>query len=75
MNDRITNEVIVERIEGLKESMCKEFKSINEHLKELNSNTAKNTKFRISARAILALLSFLTEGGIIGIILFVIRGG
>jgi len=69
MREVITNEVIAERIDNFKEDVNLRFDQVDEHLRKLNSQTEKNTRFRIGAVASLKVLGFLTGGGLLGYII------
>jgi len=69
MVGRITNAVIAERIDNLKDDVKIRFDQVDEHLRKLNSQTEKNTKFRIGAIATLKVLGFLFGGGLLGFII------
>lgn len=56
--------MIVERIDNLKEDVKTRFDQIDEHLRKLNSQTEKNTKFRVGAMAVIKVFSGLGIGGL-----------
>jgi len=69
MQGKITNAVIAERIDNLKEDFKTRFDNVDEHLKKLNSQTEKNTRFRVGAVATIRVLGFLFGGGLLGFII------
>ena len=76
MTPKITNEVIVERIGNLKDTMCNEFKDVNAHLKTLNSQVEKNTKFRVGATTVIKVLGWgLGGGGLLTLIVLFMKAG
>lgn len=54
---KITNEVLAERIDNFRTHMVGELTEIKDHLKQLNSQVAKNTSFRHKAIGIISVLS------------------
>lgn len=65
MPEEPTNAVLLAKMEGLRELFEEKFKAnldfharTNEHLKKLNGQTAKNTRFRVRSMAYMSVAAF-----------------
>lgn len=72
-NDRVEVAVVIEKLDNLIATTEKEHKDMNEHLKELNNQVAKNTKWINLATGALKVLGIVFgSGGVIAVIGFIV---
>ena len=69
--DIIQLTTVITKLDDLKDDIKKDFKYVNSHLKELNSQTKENTKFRLMTKGALKIVGFVVgSGGILTFLYF-----